>query len=27
VRGIDVPWQPDPDWLTQARTEIKNGDV
>lgn len=27
VRGIDVAWQPDPNWLAQAQQEIKNGDV
>lgn len=27
VRGIDVKWQPDPNWLVQARLEIKQGAV
>jgi hypothetical protein len=27
VRGINVTWQPDPNWLAQAQQEIKNGDV
>lgn len=27
VRGIDVKWQPDPNWLVQAQLEIKQGAV